>query len=446
MNLMRMSVLGMILAGGEGTRLAPLTDQRAKPSVPFGGKYRIIDFVLSNFVNSGINSIFVLTQFKSQSLMEHIINGWNISNTQVRGSFIIPVPAQMQTQDRTWYRGTADAIYQNMHLIEDFNPDLVAVFGGDHIYKMDISQMIDFHACNNAIATVAAIPVPISEGHQFGIIQVDKDWRIIGFQEKPEHPTPLPNDKNMCLASMGNYIFNTKDMISLLKNDYEHKNSSHDFGKDIIPSLVETKRLFAYNFYSNRIPGQPAAAKPYWRDVGTIKAYFEANMDLRSTSPQLDLYNDKWPIYNYHFSLPAAKFVHNEEVDTYGLPRIGKAINSIVCDGCIVSGSTVTNSVLFNSVHVHSYATVHNCILLNDVSVGEHSRIRNCIIDKHNVIPPNTVIGYDRAEDEKHYQVFPLDDHSWLTVIPKNRHSHQLELKKTLETSVPHPEKKESKE
>ena len=441
-----MSVLGMILAGGEGTRLAPLTDQRAKPSVPFGGKYRIIDFVLSNFVNSGINSIFVLTQFKSQSLMEHIINGWNISNTQVRGSFIIPVPAQMQTQDRTWYRGTADAIYQNMHLIEDFNPDLVAVFGGDHIYKMDISQMIDFHACNNAIATVAAIPVPISEGHQFGIIQVDKDWRIVGFQEKPEHPTPLPNDKNMCLASMGNYIFNTKDMISLLKNDYEHKNSSHDFGKDIIPSLVETKRLFAYNFYSNRIPGQPAAAKPYWRDVGTIKAYFEANMDLRSTSPQLDLYNDKWPIYNYHFSLPAAKFVHNEEVDTYGLPRIGKAINSIVCDGCIVSGSTVTNSVLFNSVHVHSYATVHNCILLNDVSVGEHSRIRNCIIDKHNVIPPNTVIGYDRAEDEKHYQIFPLDDHSWLTVIPKNRHSHQLELKKTLETSVPHPEKEESKE
>ena len=443
---MRMSVLGMILAGGEGTRLAPLTDQRAKPSVPFGGKYRIIDFVLSNFVNSGINSIFVLTQFKSQSLMEHIINGWNISNTQVRGSFIIPVPAQMQTQDRTWYRGTADAIYQNMHLIEDFNPDLVAVFGGDHIYKMDISQMIDFHACNNAIATVAAIPVPISEGHQFGVIQVDKDWRIIGFQEKPEHPTPLPNDKNMCLASMGNYIFNTKDMISLLKNDYEHKNSSHDFGKDIIPSLVETKRLFAYNFYSNRIPGQSAAAKPYWRDVGTIKAYFEANMDLRSTSPQLDLYNDKWPIYNYHFSLPAAKFVHNEEVDTYGLPRIGKAINSIVCDGCIVSGSTVTNSVLFNSVHVHSYATVHNCILLNDVSVGEHSRIRNCIIDKHNVIPPNTVIGYDRAEDEKHYQIFPLDDHSWLTVIPKNRHSHQLELKKTLETSVPQPEKKESKE
>jgi glucose-1-phosphate adenylyltransferase len=349
----------------------------------------------------------------------------------------------MQTQDRTWYRGTADAIYQNMHLIEDFNPDLVAVFGGDHIYKMDISQMIDFHACNNAIATVAAIPVPISEGRQFGVIQVDKDWRIIGFQEKPENPTPLPNDKNMCLASMGNYIFNTKDMISLLKNDYEHKNSSHDFGKDIIPSLVETKRLFAYNFYSNRIPGQSASDQPYWRDVGTIKAYFEANMDLRSTSPKLDLYNDKWPIYNYHFSLPAAKFVHNEEVDTYGLPRIGKAINSIVCDGCIVSGSTVTNSVLFNSVHVHSYATVHNCILLNDVDVGENCRIRNAIIDKHNMIPPGTTIGYNHDEDARRYYVLDMEpdqygNPQWLTVIPKDRHNLNLELPKSFETHEHH--------
>ncbi len=432
---MRTSVLGMILAGGEGTRLAPLTDQRAKPAVPFGGKYRIIDFVLSNFVNSGINSIFVLTQFKSQSLMEHIINGWNISSTQVRGSFIIPVPAQMQTTDRTWYRGTADAIYQNASLIEDFKPDLVAVFGGDHIYKMDISQMVDFHACHNAIATVAAIPVPIQEASQFGIIQVDKDWRIIGFQEKPKDPTPLPNDKNMALASMGNYIFNANDMLSLLKNDYDKKGSSHDFGKDIIPSLVDTKRLYAYNFYANKIPGQAINEKPYWRDVGTLKAFFEANMDLRSTQPQLDLYNDKWPIYNYHFSLPPAKFVHNEDVDTYGLPRIGKAINSIVCDGCIVSGSTVTNSILFNSVFVHSYATVHNSILLNDVDIGEHSRIRNAIIDKHNIIPRNTTIGYDREEDAKHYHVVDLDNGQWLTVIPKARHSNPLqELPKVLFT------------
>ena len=369
---MRTSVLAMILAGGEGRRLAPLTDQRAKPSVPFGGKYRIIDFVLSNFINSGIDSIFVLTQFKSQSLMEHIINGWNIASTHVQGRFIIPVPAQMQTEDKSWYMGTADAIFQNAHLIEDFSPDLVAVFGGDHIYRMDISQMVDFHVNRNAIATVAAIPVPIEDARQFGVIQVDEDWRIVGFQEKPENPAPLPNDKNMALASMGNYIFGAGDILHLLHEDHVQPNSSHDFGKDIIPSLVPTGRLFAYNFYSNKIPGQSVQEKPYWRDVGTLKSYFEANMDLRATSPQLDLYNPKWPIYNYHFSLPPAKFVHNEEVDVHGLPRIGKAINSIVCDGCIVSGSTVTSSILFNSVFVHSYATVHNSILLNDVDIGEH--------------------------------------------------------------------------
>ncbi len=436
---MRTSVLGMILAGGEGTRLAPLTHERAKPAVPFGGKYRIIDFVLSNFVNSGIDSIFVLTQFKSQSLMEHIINGWNIASSQVRGRFIIPVPAQMQTEDRTWYRGTAVAIYQNLHLIEDFRPDQVAVFGGDHIYRMDISQMVDFHIEKNAIATVAAIPVPIRDANQFGIIEVDEEWRIVGFQEKPENPKPLPNDKNMCLASMGNYIFDTPNLLSLLKSDHSAKTSAHDFGKDIIPSLVETKRLFAYNFYNNVIPGQAVSEKPYWRDVGTLKAYFEANMDLRSTKPQLDLYNTKWPIYNYHFSLPPAKFVHNEEVDKHGLPRIGKAINSIVCDGCIVSGSTVTNSVLFNQVFVHSYATIHNCILLNDVDVGEHCRIRNAIIDKHNMIPQGTIIGYDREEDAKRYNVIDLDPDQngnprWLTVIPKDRHYQKLELPKSLET------------
>ena len=435
---MRTSVLAMILAGGEGRRLAPLTDQRAKPSVPFGGKYRIIDFVFSNFINSGIDSIFVLTQFKSQSLMEHIINGWNIASTHVQGRFIIPVPAQMQTEDKSWYMGTADAIFQNAHLIEDFSPDLVAVFGGDHIYRMDISQMVDFHVNRSAIATVAAIPVPIEDARQFGVIQVDEDWRIVGFQEKPENPAPLPNDKNMALASMGNYIFGAGDILHLLHEDHVQPNSSHDFGKDIIPSLVPTGRLFAYNFYSNKIPGQSVQEKPYWRDVGTLKSYFEANMDLRATSPQLDLYNPKWPIYNYHFSLPPAKFVHNEEVDVHGLPRIGKAINSIVCDGCIVSGSTVTSSILFNSVFVHSYATVHNSILLNDVDIGEHCRIRNCIIDKHNVIPRGTIIGYDREEDAKRYPVVDLGPEygpdAWLTVIPKDRHYQMLELPKSLET------------
>ncbi len=436
---MRTSVLGMILAGGEGTRLAPLTHERAKPAVPFGGKYRIIDFVLSNFVNSGIDSIFVLTQFKSQSLMEHIINGWNISSSPARNSFIVPVPAQMWTEDRSWYRGTADAIYQNAHLIEDFRPDQVAVFGGDHIYRMDISQMVDFHVEKDAIATVAAIPVPLKEGSQFGIIEVDSEWRITGFQEKPANPTPIPGQPDMCLASMGNYVFNANHLLALLSADHDDPNSSHDFGKNIIPSLVETKKLYAYNFYSNVIPGQAPDAKPYWRDVGTLKAYFEANMDLRNTVPQLDLYNTKWPIYNYHFSLPPAKFVHNEEVDKYGLPLIGKAINSIVCDGCIVSGGTVTNSVLFNEVIVHSYATIHNCILLNDVEIGEHCRIRNAIIDKHNQLPPGSIIGYDRENDEKRYFVMDLDpdeygNPQWLTVIPKDRHYQKLELPKSLET------------
>lgn len=434
---MRTPVLAMILAGGEGTRLAPLTNQRAKPAVPFGGKYRIIDFVLSNFVNSGIDSIFVLTQFKSQSLTEHIINGWNIASSHGRRSFIIPVPAQMQTREREWYQGTADAIYQNANLIEDFDPELVAVFGADHIYRMDISQMVDFHKKNQAIATVAAIPVPIEEASQFGIVQVDENWRIVGFQEKPKDPTPMPNDKNMCLASMGNYIFGAKDILSLLKKDHSADKTSHDFGKDIIPSLVPTKRLYAYNFYSNIVPGQDHAKKPYWRDVGTLKAFFEANMDLRTTNPQLDLYNDKWPIYNYHYSLPPAKFVHNEEVDQYGLPRIGKAINSIVCDGSVVSGSTVTNSILFNQVHIHSYATVHNSIILSDVDIAEHCRIRNVIIDKHNSIPQGTVIGYDREEDKKRFFVVDINKEEWLTVLEKNQYVNGVLVKKPEEPKNP---------
>lgn len=424
---MQTSVLGMILAGGEGTRLYPLTKERAKPAVPFGGKYRIIDFVLSNFVNSGITSIFVLTQFKSQSLTEHIINGWNISGSHGKGRFIIPVPAQMRTDDKRWYSGTADAIYQSAHLIEDFAPDLVAVFGGDHIYRMDISQMIEHHIKKDAIATVAAIPVPINEASSFGVIQVDEEWRIIGFEEKPKKPKPMPQDSSKALVSMGNYIFNSRDLLRLLNEDAKDNTSSHDFGKNILPSLVDGKRLFAYNFYSNVIPGRKTI-RHYWRDVGTLESYFYANMDLRMTEPELDLYNPKWPIYNYHLSLPPAKFIHNEEVSPVGLPRIGKAINSLVCDGCIISGSTVTDSVLFNSVHVHSYSTVHNTIALNDVDIGERCLIRNTIIDKHVKIPDGTTIGYDRKADESKYYVIDLDKEkgTWLTVIEKQHNVEKL--------------------
>jgi len=420
---MRTAVLAMILAGGEGTRLYPLTEQRAKPAVPFGGKYRIIDFVLSNFVNSGIESIFVLTQFRSQSLAEHIINGWNIGNTHSKGRFIIPVPAQMQTQDKRWYSGTADAIYQNIHLVEDFSPDLVAVFGGDHIYRMDIAQMVESHERNQALATIAALPVPIAEASSFGVIQVDEKWRIVGFQEKPEHPIPMPGDPTMALVSMGNYLFNAKELQRLVCQDAENPDSSHDFGKDLLPSLVESGKLFAYNFFLDKVASSGGKKEPYWRDVGTLKAYYDANMDLRAVAPELDLYNESWPIYNYHLSLPPAKFIHNEEVGMDGLQRIGKAINSLVCDGCIVSGSTVQSSVLFNSVHIHSYSTVKDCIILNDVDIETHCRIRNAIIDKHVHLPSNTVIGYDREADEKRYTVVDLDpeEGTWLTVIAKER-------------------------
>jgi len=412
---MRKSILAMILAGGEGTRLSPLTQQRAKPGVPFGGKYRIIDFVLSNFVNSGINSIFVLTQFKSQSLTEHIINGWNTSSQHGKSQFVIPVPAQMQTTDRHWYSGTADAIYQNLHLIEDFQPDLVAVFGGDHIYKMDVSQMADFHEKKNAVVSIAAIPVPIEEASDFGVLQIDEDWRIIGFQEKPEHPDCIPGDPTRALVSMGNYIFDAHDLIHLLQDDAIDTESKHDFGKNILPSLVSSRRIFAYNFELNRIAGQPDA--PYWRDVGGLKAYFEANMDLKAAEPLLDLYNEKWPIYNYNESLPPAKFIHDDD------KRVGKAVNSVVCGGCVISGGSVKDSILFNNVRVHSFAQVDSSILINLVSIGENCKIKNTIIDKHNDIPAGTTIGYDRAEDEKRYTVIDLDKSkgTWITVVPKFR-------------------------
>ena len=430
---MRKSVLAMILAGGEGARLAPLTTKRAKPAVPFAGKFRIIDFVLSNFVNSGVDTIFVLTQFRSQSLAEHIIKGWNISNNQ-KGSFIIPVPAQMQTEKKTWYEGTADAIHQNIHLVEDFEPDLVAVFGGDHIYRMDVSQMVDLHVKKDAMVSVAVIPFPIEEASQFGVVNVDEDWRIIGFQEKPEKPKHIPGDPTKALVSMGNYIFNSPDLIRILKDDSIAEGTSHDFGKDILPQLVSSGRLFAYNFYLNKIPGQHSCSS-YWRDVGTLKTYFEANMDLRRPSPQLDLYNAQWPIYNYHLCLPPAKFIHNEEIGSKGLPRVGKAVNSLISDGCIISGSSVVNSVIFNSVRIHSYSTVTNSVLLNNVEIMENCRIKNVIMDKHSVIPKNTTIGYDRKHDEKRFHVVDLDKKkkTWLTVIPKNRRFKQT-LRK-METS-----------
>jgi len=411
------NTLVMIMAGGEGTRLHPLTRDRAKPAVPFGGKYRIIDFVLSNMVNSGMIQIFVLTQFKSQSLTEHLMSTWSFSSILKR-QFIFPLPAQMRV-GKEWYGGTADAVYQNIHLFEDYQPAHVLVFGADHIYKMDVAQMLQYHIEKGAHATVAAIPVPLADAHQYGVIQIDDDWRITGFQEKPADPAPIPGNEQYALASMGNYIFTRECLETELRRDARDPKSRHDFGQNILPALVDSRKLFAYNFHTNVVPGMRGPYNTYWRDVGTLTAYFEANMDLRRVHPDLNMYTSDWPIRTRELFLPPAKFVHNEPVGARGLPRIGHAINSFISEGCIISGSVVDSSVFGPKVRVHSYSTVYNSILLEDVDVGEGARIRNAIIDKHVAIQPGDSIGYDRAADEKRgYTVIPYQD-AWLTVIPK---------------------------
>src|SRR5271169_4194085 len=321
--LMRLRVLGIVLAGGKGTRLYPLTKERAKPAVPFGGKYRIIDFVLSNFINSGIYSVYVLTQFRSQSLLQHLSEGWQFGSL-LKSQFLIPVPAQMRSHDESWYQGTADAIYQNINLVEQANPDVVAIFGGDHIYRMNITSMIEYHSAKKAEVTVAAIPAPRKHAVEFGVIEASEDGHILAFHEKnPDAPT-MPGDPEQVYASMGNYIFSTKTLLDLLKADAQDPDSNHDFGKNILPKLAGNAEIFAYNFQTNRIPGEPHDAVPYWRDVGTIESYFEANMDLRAVKPALNLYNRAWPLRSSSYSDPPAKFTFDDE------NRRGQAIDSVV--------------------------------------------------------------------------------------------------------------------
>lgn len=408
---MRIPTLAFVMAGGKGTRLEPLTLDRSKPSVPFGGKYRIIDFVLSNLINSGILSIYVLTQFKSQSLTEHLQTSWTFGSL-LRNQFIRAVPAQQRTGDH-WYRGTADAIFQNLNLIGDHNPERVAIFGGDHIYKMNVEQMEDFHQQAKADVTVAAIPVPISEASEFGVMQVDEQWRITGFQEKPKNPTPIPGRPDLALCSMGNYLFERKPLLEALKADADDEQSSHDFGKNVLPSmLAKGKAMYAWDFSRNRIPGSSNPVNDgYWRDVGTLDAYYEATMDLRAIAPELDLYNQEWPIRAEPNNWPPAKFVHNSE------GRVGQAIQSIVCEGAIISGATVIDSVIGTRCKINSYSEVHGCILLEDVDVQRGARIRRCIIDKHVKIPPNEVIGYNRDDDAKRFHI----TESGLVVIRKNQ-------------------------
>ena len=317
---MRLRVLGIVLAGGKGTRLYPLTKERAKPAVPFGGKYRIVDFVLSNFINSGIYSIYVLTQFKSQSLLQHLSEGWQFGSL-LKNQFIIPVPAQMRTPEETWYQGTADAIYQNVNLIEQADPHVVAIFGADHIYRMNVTSMIEFHEVKRAHVTVAAIPVPKEQATEFGVIEAAPDGRIIGFHEKSPNPPTIPGDPSRCYASMGNYVFSTRSLLRELYDDAANPDSSHDFGRDILPSLVGRSEMFAYDFQTNQIPGEPAGATVYWRDVGTIDAYYEANIDLRAVSPALNLYNREWPLRTVSYPDAPAKFTFDDE------DRRGQAID-----------------------------------------------------------------------------------------------------------------------
>lgn len=385
-------VLGIVLAGGKGTRLFPLTRERAKPAVPFGGRYRIIDFVLSNFVNSGIHSIYVLTQFRSQSLLQHLSEGWQVGGL-LKSYFIINVPAQMRSENESWYLGTADAIFQNMNLIEQSDPHVVAIFGGDHIYRMNVASMIDFHLAKQAEVTVAAIPVSREYAADFGVIEVDSEGRIIAFHEKNRNAPTMPGDSSRVYASMGNYIFSTRTLVDLLNADAKAPGSHHDFGMDILPKLAGNAPIYAYNFETNRIPGEPEDALPYWRDVGTIEAFYEANMDLNQVKPDLNLYNREWPVHSTSYSDPPAKFVFDED------NRRGQAIDSIVSGGCIVSGGVVRKSVLGRSVHVHTCALIEGCVIMDNCDIGRHAKLRRAILDKNVRIPQDVSVGYDLDAD-----------------------------------------------
>ncbi len=385
------------MAGGKGTRLSPLTRERAKPAVPFGGKYRIIDFVLSNFINSGLYSVYVLTQFRSQSLLQHLSEGWQLGGL-LKSQFVIPVPAQMRAGE-TWYQGTADAIYQNINLVEQSDPHVVAIFGGDHIYRMNIMNMIEFHVEKSAEVSVAAVPVEKRFASEFGVIEAAEDGKILAFHEKnPDAPT-MPGDTNRVYASMGNYIFSTRTLLRLLHDDAADESSSHDFGKDILPKLAGRSQMFAYNFQTNRIPGEPSDSVPYWRDVGTIEAYYEANMDLRAVSPALNLYNREWPLRTASYPDPPAKFAFDQD------GRRGQAIDTIVSGGCILSGGSVRDSVLGRSVRVHSGAVVDSCVILDNCDIGRRAKLHRVVLDKNVRIPEDAEIGFDLERDRKHYHV-----------------------------------------
>jgi glucose-1-phosphate adenylyltransferase len=402
-------ILVMVLAGGEGKRLYPLTLDRAKPAVPFAGRYRIVDIVLSNFVNSGLNKIKVLTQYKSASLEEHIARNWRLA--PILDQFIEAIPAQQRT-GKTWYRGSADAVWQCQHVILDEKPELVCIFGGDHVYKMDVRQMIAFHEEVNADATVAAIPVPREEAIDFGVLEISPDGRIVAFHEKLANPPSMPGDPTKCLASMGNYVFQKDVLLRELQEDENLEDSRHDFGHDILPRLVKKgAAVYAYDFATNVVPGEEGHNRGYWRDIGTIDAYWQAQMDLIEIHPQFNLYNFRWPLRTGATHDPPAKFVFRDEAQA----RVGIATDSMVSHGCIISGGRIHRSVLGVGCRVNSFSEVEESVLFEGVRVGRHAKIRRAIIDKDVEIPSGTVIGFDREADRQRFHV----TESGTVVIPK---------------------------
>ena len=397
------NTLTMVLAGGRGERLYPLTQPRSKPAVPLGGKYRIVDFTLSNCLNSGLHRIYLLTQYKSQSLDEHIRKGWNIFSSEL-GEFIYAVPPQQRYRDR-WYSGTADAIFQNLNLFDNHKPKYVVILSGDHIYKMDYSKMMAAHIEKAADITISTIPVRLEDAKRFGVCGVDKDQRIIAFQEKIENPMEIPDRPGWCLGSMGVYIFNTEVLAREVSQDAK-RNSTHDFGRDIIPFILDKRKVYAFYFENE---GEDSRKEAYWRDIGTLDSYFEASLDWVSLNPEFNLYDESWPIRTYQGQYPPAKTVWRGE------ERRGQIIESIVSGGVIVSGGTVVRSILSPNVRVNSYSYAEECLLFEKVNVGRRCRLRRVIIDKYVTVPEGTVIGYDHEADKKQF----LITDKGVTVIPK---------------------------
>jgi glucose-1-phosphate adenylyltransferase len=388
----RPRILGIVLAGGAGKRLAPLTEDRAKPAVPFGGLYRLVDFALSNLVNSGFRRICVLTQYKSHSLDRHITTTWRLSS--LLGNYVTPVPAQQRLGPH-WYTGSADAIYQSLNLIFDDKPDIVAVFGADHVFRMDPMQMIDQHVACGAGVTVAALPVPRPEARAFGVIKTGSDGRTIeAFLEKPDDPPPMPGHDDLAFASMGIYVFTTSVLVDALRQDSADAGSRHDMGGDIVPMLVKEGTAQVYDFLENMVPGAEERDAGYWRDVGTLDSYFDAHMDLCAVHPVFNLYNDRWPILTHVPSQPPAKFVHDSG------DRVGRAINSVVSNGVIVSGGLVRAAVLSPGVRVNSWSRVERAVVLDNTRIGRHAVVENAILDKNVEVPEGAVIGVDKEHDK----------------------------------------------